>query len=178
MNLKHGYRYQIFSSRLSPKIVGSKQCQINTRKMFDKAIRELRLDLLLMNILLWLYLTNEATQLEITGCYLTDSKQFQWFNCLWINDAISWWRPQIETFSALLALCAGNAPVTGEFPSQRPVTRGFDIFLDLRLNKRLSKQSRRRWFEKPSRSLWRYCNVVGEQSSGKNEVDEVTLCVW
>ena len=45
----------------------------------------------------------------------------------------SWWRHQMETFSALLALCAGNSPVTGEFPSQRPVTRSFDVFFDLRL---------------------------------------------
>ena len=43
--------------------------------------------------------------------------------------------------SALLALRAGNSSVTGEFPSQRPVTCSFDIFLDLRQNKRLSKQS-------------------------------------
>ena len=28
----------------------------------------------------------------------------------------------------------------GEFPTQRPVTRSFDVFFDLRLNKRLSKQ--------------------------------------
>ena len=41
----------------------------------------------------------------------------------------SWWRHQMETFSALLALCAGNSPVTGEFPSQRPVTRSFDASL-------------------------------------------------
>ena len=41
----------------------------------------------------------------------------------------TWWRHQMETFSALLALCAGNSPVTGEFPSQRPVTRSFDISL-------------------------------------------------
>ena len=34
-----------------------------------------------------------------------------------------WWRHQMEAFSALLALCAGNSPVTGELPSQRPVTR-------------------------------------------------------
>ena len=39
----------------------------------------------------------------------------------------------METFSALLAICAGNSPVTDEFPTQRPVTRGFDIFSDLRL---------------------------------------------
>ena len=59
----------------------------------------------------------------------------------------SWWRHQMETFSALLALCVGNSPVTGEFPSQRPVTRSFGVFFDLRMNKQLSKQSRRRWFE-------------------------------
>ena len=47
---------------------------------------------------------------------------------------------------------------TGEFPSQRPATRSFHVFVDLRLNKRLSKQSRRRWFETPSRSLYRLCN--------------------
>ena len=34
----------------------------------------------------------------------------------------------METFSALLALCVGNSPVTGEFPAQRPVTRSFDVF--------------------------------------------------
>ena len=71
----------------------------------------------------------------------------------------SWWRHQIETFSALLALCAGNSPVTGEFPTQRPVTRGFDISFDLRLNKLLNKQSWCWWFETPSCSLWRHCNV-------------------
>ena len=62
--------------------------------------------------------------------------------------------------SALLALCAGNSPVTGEFPTQRPVTRSFDVFFDLRLNKRLSKQSWVWWFEKLSRPLWRHCNGV------------------
>ena len=47
----------------------------------------------------------------------------------------------METFSALLAICAGNSPVPGELPAQRPVTRIFDVFFDLRLNKWLSKQS-------------------------------------
>ena len=46
----------------------------------------------------------------------------------------------METFSALLAICAGNSQVPGEFPAQRPVTRGFDVFFDLRLNKRSSEQ--------------------------------------
>ena len=47
----------------------------------------------------------------------------------------------METFSALLAFCAGNSTVTGEFPSQRPVTRSFYAFFDLRLNKRLSREA-------------------------------------
>ena len=51
-------------------------------------------------------------------------------------------------------------PVTGEFPAQRPVTRSFDVFFDLRLNERLSKQSWGWWFETPLRPLWRYSNVL------------------
>ena len=69
----------------------------------------------------------------------------------------SWWRHQMETFSALLAICAGNSPVPGEFSAQRPVTRSFDVFFDLRLNKRLSKQPMGWWFGTPSYSLWRHC---------------------
>ena len=64
-----------------------------------------------------------------------------------------WWRHQLETYSALLALCAGNIPVTGEFSSQRSVTRSFEVFFDPHSIKRLSKQSRCRWFGTPSRSL-------------------------
>ena len=64
----------------------------------------------------------------------------------------------METFSALLALCAGNSPVTGEFPSQRPVTRSFAVFFDLPLNKRLGQQWRRLWCGTPWRSLWCRCN--------------------
>ena len=70
---------------------------------------------------------------------------------------LSWWRHQMETFSALLALCVGNSPVTGDFPSQRPVTRCFDVFFQLRLNKRLSKQS---WGW-----LWRHCNVCNNHTT-------------
>ena len=42
----------------------------------------------------------------------------------------------METFSALLAICAGNSPVPGELPAQRPVTQSFIGFFDLHLNKR------------------------------------------
>ena len=51
----------------------------------------------------------------------------QQFGDVYYPCLISWWRHQMETFSALLAICAGNSPVTGEFPSQRPVTRSFDV---------------------------------------------------
>ena len=71
----------------------------------------------------------------------------------------SWWRHQMETFFALLAICAGNSPAPGEFPAQRPVTRSFDVFFDLHLNKRLSKQSWGWRFETLSRPLWRHRNV-------------------
>ena len=81
---------------------------------------------------------------------------------------ISWWRHQMKLFSVLLALCAGNSPVTGEFPSHKPVTRSFDVFFDLRLNKRLSKQSMRRWFETPLCPLWRHCNVSGSCGNEAN----------
>ena len=73
---------------------------------------------------------------------------------------LSCWCHQMETFSALLALCAGNSPVISEFPAQWQVMQSFDAFFDLCLNKRLSKQSWGWWFEKPSCSLWRLCIVI------------------
>ena len=80
------------------------------------------------------------------------------YTFLWYN-APSWWRDQMETLSTLLAICPGNSPATGEFPAQRPVTRSFDVFFDLHLNKRLSKQSWGWWLEMLSRPLWRHYNV-------------------
>ena len=53
----------------------------------------------------------------------------------------SLWRHQMKTFSALLALCEGNPPGTGGFPSRRPVALSFDVFFDLLLHKQFSKQS-------------------------------------
>ena len=58
-------------------------------------------------------------------------------------------------------LC-GECIGPGEFPAQRPVTRSFEVFFDLRLNKRLSKQSWGWWFETQSCSLWRQCNAVND----------------
>ena len=78
-----------------------------------------------------------------------------------------WWR---STTSCMMTSSSGNifrvtGPLCGEFtgpgefPTQRPVTRSFDVFFELRLNKRLSKQPWGWWFETSSWSLWRQCNV-------------------
>ena len=64
----------------------------------------------------------------------------------------------METISALLAICAGNSPVSGEFSAQKPVARRFDVFFDLRLDGRLRKHSWGWWFETPSCPLWRQSN--------------------
>ena len=91
---------------------------------------------------------NEAYQNDyFTGCLPLFGSHF--------TPTYAWWRHQMETFSMLLAICAGNSPVPGEFSAQRPVTRSFGVFFDLRFNKRLSKQSWGWWFEMLSRPLWR-----------------------
>ena len=126
------------------------------------------------HIILWNPIENGCNQiyycskltlsvLEITFClFVKDMQQIARNHPCFHN--IIWWRHQMETFSILLALCAGNAPVTGEFPSQRPVMWSFDVFFDLCLNKQFSKQSRRWWFEMPLRSLWCPCNDHFESS--------------
>ena len=69
------------------------------------------------------------------------------------EDVIKW-----KHFPRNWPFVLGNSPVPGEFPTQRPVTRSFDVLFDLRLNKRLSKQSWGWWFETQSCPLWRHCN--------------------
>ena len=111
---------------------------------------------------------NEATMSGRTHyCNFADFATSQNISQLLSTVSVKWvavvliialWRHQIETFSALLAICAGNSPVFGEFSRQRPVTRSFDVFFDLRLNKRLRKQSWGWWFETLLRPLGRHCN--------------------
>ena len=91
-----------------------------------------------------------------------------------------WWCHQMETFSALLAICAGNSTVPGEFPAHRPVMQSFDVFSGMCLHKGLSKQKWGWWFEMPSCSLWRHCN---EMTNPKENVPIlmgkiVTLLKW
>ena len=92
------------------------------------------------------------------------SCSINWTYCVTYQSIqVTWWRHQMETFSALLAIFAGNSPVPGEFPTQWPVTRSFDVYFDLRPNKRLSKQSSGWWVEMlshPSRCYWRHRNEI------------------
>ena len=80
-----------------------------------------------------------------------------WWSMTYINHSraspIWWWCHQMEIFSALRAICEGKSPATGEFPAQRPVTRSFDACLNLRLNKKWSKQWWGWLFETPSSQL-------------------------
>ena len=75
----------------------------------------------------------------------------------------------------ILALCAGNSLVIGKFPSQKPGTRGLDIFFDLCLNKQLSKQLWGWCFEMPSHSSWRHCNVCSTTQSAFQVEELMTL---
>ena len=74
-----------------------------------------------------------------------------------IIKPLTWWRHQMETFSALLAICGGihRSPVNSPHKGQ---WRGALTFPLIWLNRQLSKQSWGWWFETPSCSLWRHCN--------------------
>ena len=85
----------------------------------------------------------------------------------------------METFSALLAICEGNSPVSGEFPAQRPVTQSFDVSFDLRLSERLSKQSWGWWFETSSTPLWRHSNdMTGYQEKHGNGHEATCFIIY
>ena len=100
---------------------------------------------------------------------------------LMTDNRISWWCHEIETYSALLALCAGISTVIGELPSQRPVTRSFVVFFHLCLNKRLSKQSWGWWVETPLCPLWRHRYVTQLLILQIEQIDEnscgLTYCL-
>ena len=97
---------------------------------------------------------------------------------IWSLNSSSWWRHQMETFSALLAICAGNSPVPGEFPTQRPVTRSFDVYFDLRLNKRLCKQSWDWWFVTLLCPLWRHSNVPLDNIAATSQTTFSNALSW
>ena len=102
------------------------------------------------------YSTNASTAL-FNVCSVLQKIWLYYLNTTSNGTWHTWWRHQIETFSALLGLCEGNSPVTGEFPA-KDQSSGALMFSSICSWKKQLKQVRRRWFETPSRSLWRQCN--------------------
>ena len=98
------------------------------------------------------------------------------------HTKITWGQPSFWKTSSnrnifgVTGPCEENPPVPIGFHPQRPVTRSFDVFFDLHLNKRLSKQSRRWWFEAPSHTLWRHCDV--SHSNHKTKPDDENSYFW
>ena len=129
--MSHGTKIHRFWPKLKNRRFESKLSKI-TRPII--AIKSLRFDLFLS------FFSIICCKHEISVQLVSNINQAEdrhvVLNC---TRRVPWWRHQMETFSALLAICAGNSPVPGEFPTQRPVTRSFDVFFGLRLNKRLSK---------------------------------------
>ena len=168
-----GYKFRDFNQN-STIFIQENECE-NVVKMAAN------LSHLIFNVLKWIkrYIyPTEYTSPPDFGVYISDKhtsqppsplwpilfcfRHFIWVICTrlqQINQSYPRWLHQMEKFSSSLAFCAWNSPVTAEFPAQRPVTRSFDAFFDLRLNKRLSKQWWGWWFEKPSRPLLRHCNA-------------------
>ena len=99
--------------------------------------------------------SKQASKLRVIGLFAGNSLGTGEFPAQMASNAENvsiWWRHHV--YHTILFLF-GRTP-----SSQRPATWSFDIFFDPRLNTRLSKQSRRRWFETPLRSLWRQCYVL------------------
>ena len=109
---------------------------ISTKSEKDVAIVSKTHDVSISTVILWIKLST------FLGVYL--------HNCMMTSS-------NGNIFCVTGPLC-GEFTGPGEFPAQRPVTRSFDVFFDLRLNKRLSKQPWSWWFETPSWSLWRQRN--------------------
>ena len=103
--------------------------------------------------------------------------QLHFTDRLWFNQD-GFMMTSSNIFRVTGSLC-GEFTGPGEFPTQNPVTRSFDVFFDLRLNKRLSKQPWGWWFETPSWSLWRQCNVCAccWWKKGRNVICQVSVPV-
>ena len=110
-------------------------CEMEMNEMSDLFISRIYEKLLHYDFRLLISHRDFLLSLSNHDFWFTMIALFIWQPYSSIGNTKSWWRHQMETFSALLAICAGNSPVNGGFPTQRPVTRSFDVFCHLRLNK-------------------------------------------
>ena len=105
------------------------------------------------------YFNYGSTQLPLELGYAAQITSNNLWRCGRLCTGYTWWRHQMETFSALQAICEGNSPVTGEFPAQRPVTRGFDISLIWpRINGWVNNHEADDLRREYSPPLWRHSN--------------------
>ena len=87
-------------------------CYVNVHSIITQQV--VNLFLIILSVL-WIFIATENR-----GSFYAEIPISQYVE--------TWWRHQMETFSALLDLCARNSPVIGEFPSLKPVTRSFSVF--------------------------------------------------
>ena len=104
----------------------------------------------------WKPLKDVASQASYYQCHVIQTQNCVFASPITHDDVIKW-----KHYPRYWPSVRRNSPVTDEFPTQRPVTRSFDVFFDLCLNKWLNKPLRRRWFETPWCSLWCPCNGHG-----------------
>ena len=93
---------------------------------------------------------------DISMLSIAPEIQKQWYICCFSYSFVHMMTSSNGNIFRVTGPLCGAFTGPGEFPTQRPVTRSFDVFFDLRLNKRLSKQSWGWWFETLSRPLWRH----------------------
>ena len=115
---------------------------------------------LFYSYLKWCHVRNEQSWHDVYSHWFTAKLKRSKLRHDWVVISHTWWRHQMVTFSALLAFCEGNSPVTGEYPSQRSRFGIFDFFFGLCLNKRLNEHSEHQWFETSSQPIWRHCSDI------------------
>ena len=141
---------------ISPKRILNSNLTTTTPISVAKSFRKFALSTAVQNFKTLWQLSNKLLANEIPSDLSSD--EF-WTDILYCNSLMMT-SSNGNIFRVTGTLC-GEFTGPGEFPTQRPVTRSFDVFFDLRLNKRLSKQPWGWWFETPSLSLWHHCNAQG-----------------
>ena len=118
---------------------------------------------------LFILITINAAEFMATS--MDDTVAVKWIN--WGGSLHMMTSSNGNIFRVTGPLC-GESTGPGEFPTQRPVTRSFVVFFDLRLNKWLSKQPCGWWFETPSWSLWRHCDDILSRYKNDDVINRIT----
>ena len=146
--------YMRHQGQMSQMCVGTRQLLTSTIELpfhivFTINISRYRVHIIL-NTFIYNYVVYSLTMYIILCVHISSGVVFAFYMMTSSNGNI---------FRVTGHLC-GEFTGPGEFPAQWPVTQSFDVFFDLRLNKRLSKQSWGWWFETLSWSLWHQCNEL------------------